>query len=88
MKWFDSVDPYDDNMEGKTFWKAIDQTSRIDDFLFTLECDRRCRPLARDCRDDLALLNVLADWCEDHDRPVVAAEARHLWALVVSILRE
>jgi len=67
---------------------AAEQVSRLDDFLFTLEGDRRCRHLARDCRDDLALLNVLADWCEDHDRPVAAAEARHLWALVASILRE
>ena len=70
------------------FWEANEQVSRLDDFLFTFEADPRCRHLARDCRDDLALLNILADWCEDNDRPVAAAEARHLWALVASILRE
>ena len=71
-----------------TLWNSIEQVTRLDDFLFTLEGDRNSGPLARDCREDLALLNVLADWCEDHDWPIAAAEARHLWALVVSILRE
>ena len=66
----------------------LDDVSRLDDFLFTLEGDRYSGPLARACREDLALLTILADWCEDHDRPVAAAEARHLWSLVVSILRE
>jgi hypothetical protein len=38
--------------------------------------------VARDCRADLGLLPVLADWCEDNGAPAAAAEARHLYGLV------
>jgi hypothetical protein len=78
----------DDNPRWNSFLRSLEEVSRLGDFLSTLETDPRCRPLARDCRDDLSLLNVLADWCEDNERPVTAAEARHLGALVASILRE
>lgn len=57
---------------------------RIDYFLAALEREGTTRQLARDCRDDLDLLLVLADWCQDAGLPRAATEARHLHGLVRS----
>ncbi|HEY7313675.1 MAG TPA: hypothetical protein VH643_30275 [Gemmataceae bacterium] len=51
---------------------------RIDSFLVALRGDKMQTALAEDCRRDLNTLLVLADWCEEHNMPMAAAEARHL----------
>jgi hypothetical protein len=66
-------------------YEVVDLAERIDSFLATLESDRLTAPLARDCRADLDLLLVLGDWCMDRDRPLAAAEARHLHALACAL---
>jgi hypothetical protein len=69
------------------FSEVVEMAERIDALLAALESDRRTAPLARDCRDNVDLLLVLADWCQDNDRPRAAAEARHLHALACSLRR-
>lgn len=64
------------------FRDAIDLADRIDSFLAVMSFHGPSPPLARDCADDLALLPVLADCCEDHGRHQSAQEARHLHWLV------
>jgi hypothetical protein len=66
------------------FHEAVSLAERIDCFLAVLENDRLAAPLARDCRGNLELLGVLGDWCQDGNRPLAAAEARHLLALARS----
>src|SRR5262249_33422176 len=60
-------------------WERFGEAGRLaadlDTFLFVLE--RHTPALARDCRADLDLLGVLADWCEDAGLPRAAAEARY-----------
>jgi hypothetical protein len=60
---------------------ACDLAVRIDAFLRVLP---RETPLGllQDCRTDLSLLLILADWCEDHGQQLAAREARHLHGLV------
>lgn len=70
------------------FCDAVALAERLDSFLTVLERDPHTHPLARDCRHDLELLCVLADWCDDHGRPAAAAEARHLHGLAESGVRE
>jgi hypothetical protein len=53
----------------------------IDSFLAALEGDRRAAGLARACRDEVDLLLVLAELCEDHAMPRAAEEARYFHAL-------
>jgi hypothetical protein len=67
--------------------RACELADRIDQFLASLAGNRLVAALAGDCRRDLSLLPVLADWCEENGRPTVAAEARHLHRLVRHILR-
>jgi hypothetical protein len=58
------------------FAGVVALAERIDSLLAALEPE--AGPLARDCRDDLDLLGVLADWCDDAGKARAAAEARHL----------
>jgi hypothetical protein len=69
------------------FSEAVQLAERIDSFLAVLEGDRLGRGLAQDCRADLDLLGVLADWCQDNALPQAAAEARHLHELAGSLPR-
>ena len=62
--------------------EAVCLAERVDNFLATVEREGTTRQLARDCRDNLDLLTVLADWCEDASLPWTASEARHLHRLV------
>jgi hypothetical protein len=64
------------------FHEACLTAERIDSFLAVLERAGVTAQVARDCRDDLDLLLVLADWCVDSGLPRSAAEARHLHRLV------
>jgi hypothetical protein len=61
--------------------QVCELAERIDSFLKGLP---RETPLGLilDARNDLSLLLILADWCEDHGHPVAAQEARHLHGLV------
>jgi hypothetical protein len=63
------------------FSRAVSLAARIDSFLAVLEREGTTRHLARDCRDDLDVLLVLADWCQDNGLSQAAAEARHLHGL-------
>jgi hypothetical protein len=69
------------------FLYACETAERIDCFLACLERGPGA-PLARDCRRDLELLLVLADWYDENGRPLAAAEARHLYGLVQSLRAE
>jgi hypothetical protein len=74
-----------DNMKAAgELTEAVILAERVDYFLAALEREGTTRQLARDCRDDLDLLLVLADWCHDAGLPRAAAEARHLHGLVRS----
>jgi hypothetical protein len=68
-------------------WEALldacELAERIDSLLGVLERGAGAR-LARDCRGELGLLPVLADWCDDGAAPAAAAEARHLSGLLRS----
>jgi hypothetical protein len=55
---------------------------RLDHFLAILEQVGTAGQLARDARNDLDLLLILADLCEENDQSAVAAEARFLHRLV------
>src|SRR4051794_36094831 len=65
-----------------TFSETCELAQRIDSFLATLERGGTGAALARSCRDNLATLLVLADWCEENKLPAAAGEARHLHGLV------
>jgi hypothetical protein len=71
----------------RDFHDAVVLAERIDSFLGTLEGGGPAAPLARDCRADLDLLLVLADWCQDAGQTRAAAEARHLHGLACAVLR-
>jgi hypothetical protein len=60
--------------------EVCDLVVRIDALLFSLE--KPARALALACRDDLDLLPILADWCDDNGLPASSAELRHLHGLV------
>jgi hypothetical protein len=64
------------------FREVCELAWRIDCFLAALSRDKILAALARDCRHDLSLLLVLADWAEENGLPASAAEARHLHGLV------
>jgi hypothetical protein len=64
------------------FQEVVTLAERIDSFLAVLEREGTTRQLARDSREDLDLLCVLSDWCQDNGMPQAAAEARHLHTLV------
>jgi hypothetical protein len=64
------------------FHEAVCVAERIDSLLAVLEREGVSRQLARDCRGDLDLLPVLADYCTDAGLPRTAAEVRHLHGLV------
>lgn len=70
------------------FRDVIRLCDQIDNFLATLEGDRRATGLARACRDDLDLLLILADCCEEHDLPRAAEQARYYHGLAESKWRE
>ncbi len=70
--------------EWGAFLYACETAERVDCFLACLERGPG-GPLARDCRRDLELLLVLADWCDENGRALAAAEARHLHGLVRSL---
>jgi hypothetical protein len=72
--------------EWEEFDRVMQLADRIDSFLAGLEC-RHPLALARDCRNELDLLGVLADWCDDAGLPHAAAEARHLHGLACSFYR-
>jgi hypothetical protein len=65
----------DDNQEWAIFHHAVRLAADLDTFLFVME--RHAPVLARHCREDLDLLGVLADWCEDAGLPHAAAETRY-----------
>jgi hypothetical protein len=67
--------------------EAVRLAERIDSFLAVLERGDPGALLARDCRQELDLLCVLADWCQDAGQLQVAEEARHLHALACSLYR-
>jgi hypothetical protein len=81
-----------DAVEGEDWWEAFQQAcelvERVDGFLAALEQGGPGHQVARDCRGDLNLLPVLADWCDDNGRPASAAEARHLYRLIDSLDRD
>jgi len=54
----------------------------LDALLATLEGRKGSADLARAARDDIDLLPILADWCEDHARPAAGAELRRLRTLL------
>lgn len=68
------------------FYEVLCLADDIDSFLTAHEGDTAARPLARDCRADLDLLGVLADFCQDNARPRSADDARHLREVVRSTL--
>jgi hypothetical protein len=78
----------DDTPAWDMFHEIVTLAERIDSFLAVVEQVQRDAPLARDCRHELDLLCVLADWCHDAGRAQVAEEARHLHALACSLYRE
>src|SRR5262245_18518120 len=80
----DTFDTLDDKPPTAELMEADEIAERIDCFLAALEREGTARQLARDCRADLDLLPVLADWCEDAGLPRASAEARHLHGLVRS----
>jgi hypothetical protein len=63
------------------FVGACELAERIDSFLAAVARGKVAAALATDCRQDLGMLLVLADWCAEHDLPAAAAEARHLYGL-------
>jgi hypothetical protein len=75
------------NVPWAAFQEAVRLTERIDSFLAVMERGDPGAPLARDCRRELDLLCVLADWCQDAGRVQVAEEARHLHGLACSLYR-
>lgn len=83
-EWWDAAVELDINPDWVPFHDAVCLAERIDSFLVVMEADGPTRPLAHDCRGDLELLGVLADWCQDNDRAASASEARHLLSLVRS----
>jgi hypothetical protein len=62
------------------YWAVCDLAERIGGLLDVLEGEGVA--LARTCSDDLDGLPVLADWCEEAGRLIVANEVRHLHGLV------
>jgi hypothetical protein len=69
------------------FIEACELAERIDSFLAALSTDNTTAAFARGCRDDLTTLLILADWCDEHNLPHAASEARHLRNLTRYLLR-
>jgi hypothetical protein len=67
------------------FLEAVRLAAEIDGFLVILEAEPACRPLARECRERLGLLSVIADWCQDNARPHAATEALRLCGLAAAL---
>jgi hypothetical protein len=74
-EWWGVCSRLSDDPDWIPFHQAVRLAADLDTFLFVME--RHAPVLARDCRDDLDLLGVLADWCEDAGLPHAAAEARY-----------
>ena len=70
------------------FAESVHLTGFLDDFLAVMESDSRTATLARECRDELDLLLVLADLCEDNAMPRAAEESRYLHTLLLSACRD
>jgi hypothetical protein len=68
------------------FMEACELAERIDSFLASLSTNTAAA-FAHGCRDDLTTLLVLADWCDEHNLPHAAAEARHLHDLTRYLIR-
>jgi hypothetical protein len=77
---------YVEDLDSCPAWVAFvdvaELAERIDSFLAVQERAGLGARLAKDCRADLDLLPVLADWCADGGQPAASAEARHLHGLV------
>ena len=69
------------------FGEALILAERIDSFLSVLGRGGPGAALARDCRENLDLLLVLADWCQDGGQVRAAAESTHLHELACSVYR-
>ena len=69
------------------FMEACELAERIDSFLASLSTNNTTAAFARGCRDDLTTLLILADWCDEHNLPHAASEARHLRNLTRYLLR-
>jgi hypothetical protein len=82
---FSQIEQIDD-MRSCPIWEELvgvcELADRVDNFLAILEQAGTAGQLARAVRNDLDLLLILADLCEETNQPVVAAEARHLHGLV------
>jgi hypothetical protein len=63
------------------FLEVVVLADQIDNFLATMEADRRAAGLAGECRGELDLLLILAEFCEDHAMPRAAEQARFFHAL-------
>jgi hypothetical protein len=78
-----------DDLRRCPIWEELagvcELADRLDGFLAILEQVGTAGQLARDVRNDLDLLLILADLCEENNQPVVAAEARHLHWLVRTV---
>ena len=68
------------------FADGCDLADRIESFLAALNGDKTLRALTEACHRDLTTLLVLADWCDEHNLPMAAAEARHLHRLIQNYL--
>ena len=69
------------------FIVACDVADRIESLLGSLGTNNECIGFARTCHNDLTALLILADWCDEHNLPAAAVEARHLHNLTQHLLR-
>ncbi|MGL4553874.1 MAG: hypothetical protein ACRC33_22170 [Gemmataceae bacterium] len=81
-EWWDAcrLHRLDQHPDWRPFHHAVRLAADLDTFLAVME--RHAPVLARACRDDLDLIGVLADWCEDAGLPHAAAETRYHAELV------
>jgi hypothetical protein len=82
--WEAAIDRLEASWRWEGFQEACELAERIDAFLATLEGGGPGRQVARECRSDLDLLPVLADWCIDNGLPDSATLARQLHQVVSS----
>jgi hypothetical protein len=71
----------------RDFLDVVFLADEIDSLLAVLEADRQAAGLARACRDELDLLLILAEFCEDHAMPRAAEQARFFHDLAESAWR-
>jgi hypothetical protein len=77
----ETVQPMERCLDWQAFAEACKLAERLDSFLVAVARDKVAAALAADCRQDLRMLLVLADWCAEHDLPATAVEARYLYRL-------